>query len=372
MGPGPPLVADSRVTRVGLVAAAAAVLLSLATAPLGEPARTTLAAMVTLVLLAAGVPHGALDHLVLLGTRPGGTRRRGPLAGPRASFVVPYVALALVALAGYLAAPRVGFALFLALSVVHFAAGEAGVAVERGLARSWRDPRAWAASVGGSVVVVLPLASPEAGAALGAVDGRLDPVLRPLPALALGLTAVAVAALAACAVARLRGDRAAGVVGAEVAALLALAVLAHPLLAFGAFFAAWHSLRHQARLAQLLRGPTGAPRPGCEGRPVREVLVSARLGLPATAGVLAVAVLLRSTGASALGGLLAVVWALTVPHAVAVAWLEAHAGRRATAREPSGPSGASNGHDTDPPARPRAPGRSPAPGPAAPHGVRHG
>ncbi|MFC5381460.1 beta-carotene 15,15'-dioxygenase, Brp/Blh family [Aquipuribacter nitratireducens] len=353
-----PLVGDPAVARVGTVALVAAVALSLLLAPLGEPWRTGVAAVVAVVALALGSPHGALDHLVDL-TRSGAAERRpagrfAGVTGLRARFVIPYVAVAGAALVGYLAAPRSGFALFLLLSVVHFAAGEAGVAVERGLARSWGDPLAWSAALGGAVVVVVPLASPEASAALAAVDPRLAPVLAPLPALALVVAALVATALAVCAVAAVLGDARARTVGLELGGLTAVAWLADPLLAFAAFFAGWHAVRHQARLATLLRTEVGTPPRGLRGRPLREVVRSARAGLPATAGVLAAAVAVALSGATVLGALLAVVWALTVPHAAAVALLEVRSARSrrrapttagAPAGEPAGGRDASKPHD---------------------------
>lgn len=339
-----PLVAHDRIARTGAVAVVAGIVLSVLLAPLGEPWRTGVAGVVAVVLVALGSPHGALDHLVLVASRTTPTnatansmatgaaepRDRSVLAafrGLSAPFVVGYVAVAVVSLGAYLLAPRAGFALFLLLSVAHFAAGEAGVAVERGLARGWWDPLAWVASLGGAVVVVLPLASREAEAAVTAVDPRLAPVLGPLPVLAGLLAAVGVVAVLGCVAAAVRGDRRAATVATELAALTALAALAHPLISFAVFFAFWHSLRHQARLAQVLRGPTGLPLPEHVGRPLREVLDSARGGVPATIGVLVMAVALGLTGATVLGGLLAVIWALTVPHSVAVAVLEVRAAR---------------------------------------------
>jgi|GEM_PF-1586859 len=371
-----PLVAHDRIARTGTVAVVAGIALSVLLAPLGEPWRTGVAGAVAVVLVALGSPHGALDHLVMLANRPGtaGTRDRsvlGAFRGLSVPFVAGYGAVALVSLGAYLLAPRAGFALFLVLSVAHFAAGEAGVAVERGLARGWRDPLAWVASLGGAVVVVLPLASREAGVAVTAVDPRLAPVLGPLPLLAGVLTVVGVLAVLCCVVAAVRGDHRATTVATELAALTALAALAHPLIAFAVFFAFWHSLRHQARLADVLRGPTGVPLPEHVGRPLREIVDSARGGVPATVGVLVMAVALGLTGATVLGGLLAVIWALTVPHSVAVAVLEVRAGAARRASAASGTErvvGASEGHGTTPLVGVDAGHRDPAP--PAPHGMR--
>lgn len=377
-----PLVAHDRIARTGAVAVVAAIALSVLLAPLGEPWRTGIAGVVAVLLIALGSPHGALDHLVQLSGRTGRDGQPDPavaydgtvasaLRGLSPRFVTGYVALALASLGAYLVLPRTGFALFLVLSVGHFAAGEAGVAIERGLARGWRDPLAWVASLGGAVVVVLPLASREAGAALAAVDPRLAPVLSPLPFLADVVTVVAVLAVIGCIGAAARGDGRASTVALELGALTALAALAHPLIAFAAFFAFWHALRHQARLADVLRGSAGVPLPRHVGRPLREVVDSARAGVPATLGVLLGAGALALTGATLLGGLLAVIWALTVPHSVAVAVLEVRAAqtraaqtRSAQARDDRGtgaPAPASKGHAT-----PSVAGAGAGPAPAPP------
>lgn len=397
------LVADDRIVRTGWVAVAAAIALSVLLAPVVEPWRTGTTAVLAVLLVALGSPHGALDHLVLAAGRPAGapvgarsdagssapsagsagsrsgsaprdgalgpaprrTWARDAVQGLGLRFVVGYVGLALLSLAAYLVVPRAGFALFLVLSVVHFAAGEVGVAVERGLARGWRDPLALVASLGGAVVVVLPLASREAEAALAAVDPRLAPVLGPLPGLAVVVSVLTAGALLGCVVAAVRGSTRAREVGLELAALTALAALAHPLLAFAAFFAFWHSLRHQARLAQVLRVGR-PPLPQHQDRPLREVLDSARAGVPATVGVLLGAGALALTGATLLGGLLAVIWALTVPHSIAVAVLEVRStrlrrepertGRSSPAHGTDGATAASKDHDDDPTPAPDAVG----------------
>ncbi|MGF1646769.1 MAG: beta-carotene 15,15'-dioxygenase, Brp/Blh family [Kineosporiaceae bacterium] len=318
-------------TAAGFAAVGAALLATegLAVVAPGDP--TPVAALVAVVLVAVGSPHGAMDHVALLDGRgrAGGSRWRA--AVPDLRLAAGYLAVAGAALVGYLVAPTAGFALFLVLSVLHFGAGEIGFAVERGVARGWADPRGWAAALGGGVVVVVPLASPAAEAAVAAVDPRLIPVLAPLPTIAAAVAAATVLAVAGCTIAAITGrNRGAALVAAELTALLALAWLAHPLLAFGAYFAGWHALRHQARLADLVADVPSGPgarttAPGALGRVAR----SAVPGLPATAVVVATAVPLVMWGQSLLGALLALVWALTVPHSTAVAVMEVRRHRRA-------------------------------------------
>ncbi len=340
---------------------------------LPQDAALSVAAAAALLMLAVGTPHGALDHLTLArraGIPTAGTAdvpARGPAGSTTASpastaspptstaspmarlalrcrtalrrgtvgldprFAAGYLACGALALAGYLTAPQLGFAAFLALSVAHFAAGEAGVAVERGLARGWGDPLAWAAATGGVVVVVLPLSSAGASDAVAAVDPRLTPVLAGIPALAAAAAGLAVVALLGCLVIARRGGArrwAALLVAAELVLLIALGALAHPLVAFAAYFGAWHALRHQARLAAELH-------PGGESGPaLLRVAESAVAGLPASLVVLVGGVALALSGQTALGAVLAVVWALTVPHTLAVARFEWR--RRRESADPSG------------------------------------
>ncbi len=357
-----PLVAARPVLLIGWAGALAALLLTALLAALPADTALALAAGVAVGLLALGTPHGALDHLTLARRQAESlapalvadrTALRLGTAGLGFRFVAGYLGCAGLALTGYLVAPTAGFAAFLALSIAHFALGEAGVAVERGLARSWRDPLAWAAAVGGLVIVVLPLATPAAGSAVAAVDPRLTAVLAPLPALAVATVAVVGLALLTCAVVAVRDGRrrAAAVVAGELALLVALAALAHPLVAFAAYFGTWHALRHQARLAtdlerqlaerapgDLATPPHPAPQhpglPHTRRRPLRLVARSAVAGLPASAVVLVAGVALALTGQSLLGALLAVVWALTVPHALAVAGFEWRRRRDAAAAPP--------------------------------------
>lgn len=310
------------------------VAVSLITLPLQGPERDRAAGVIAVLLVAAGSPHGALDHLVVAsrsrGPRRGtpGIRRwlpswwRSPTQGMSARFVLVYVGVALAALAAYSLAPRAGFAAFLVVSVAHFAAGEAGVAVEGGVARGWHDPLAYASALGGVIVIVIPLTVADAGRALAQVNPDLAPVLTPLPQIALAVWIVWFLVILDCTMAALQGNVRARRVAIELGALMALCVFAHPLLAFGCYFAFWHALRHQARLAQLVRDVPTHARPALRGRPLREILLSALPGIPATIAVLALALVLATAGSSVLGALLAVIWALTVPHALVVAKLE--------------------------------------------------
>ncbi len=309
-----PLVAHDSVTTVGYAAVVGAIVVSWAldVVPTGLADQIGLA--VAVLFLAAGTPHGALDHLAV-GAE---FRRRSRFD---VGFVVAYVGLAAACLVGYLINPPLGFAAFLVLSVVHFAAGEAGVALDRGAGRHWWDVRPVTAALAGATVLLVPLSSTAAHSAVVAVDPRLTPMVDALDRPATVVFALLAVGIVWCAVLAIRGSVGARRVVIDAMALGLLAALADPVLAFAAFYAAWHALRHQARLADQAGAWSVADSTEAAG-PLTTIARSALPGLPATVGVVAVAVVLAVTGLSALGALLAVVWALTVPHAVAVAWLE--------------------------------------------------
>lgn len=317
-----PLVSRVPVSAVGYGAVLAAIGTSWLLDLVPTAAAHRVEIIVAVLFLAIGTPHGALDHLAV------GARVRRPGLSDVA-FVAGYVAVASAALLGYLVSPRVGFAAFLVLSVGHFAAGEAGVALDRGAGRRWWDPRPLTAAVAGALILLVPLSSSSATAAVAAVDPRLIPAVQALAAPAVVAWALLVVGVIVCTVLAMRGGQGARLVVVDAMALACLAALADPLLAFAAYYAGWHALRHQARLADE-DGAWGASEAGRTRRPLLTVVRSAVPGLPATVGVIGVAVVLAVTGMSALGALLAVVWALTVPHAMSVAVLEIRRSRLRT------------------------------------------
>ncbi len=124
--------------------------------------------------------------------------------------------------------------------------------------------------------------------------------------------AVVAPAGAALAVERLLAGR--WLEAAEVAVLLALVLLAPPFAASGVWFGCRHSVRHVARVV--------ADDPGDDPDALRRFAVAAALP---TAAVLAVGALLWSAGDGWTGLVataLPLLAALTLPHALVVAWLD--------------------------------------------------
>jgi hypothetical protein len=98
---------------------------------------------------------------------------------------------------------------------------------------------------------------------------------------------------------------------AELAVLTAGCLVLPPLLAFAAYFAAWHAARHTVRLALDHAGRLDRHR----------IALVLRDGLPSLAVATAGVVTLLVVGVPAPGVLwfgLAAVWGLTVPHTAAV------------------------------------------------------
>ena len=262
----------------------------------------------------AGIPHGAIDHLLAIRL----------LSGRSALMVVAvYAGLA----AGMWVALRwAGPAVLLtvvALSAIHFGLGE--LEVSRVLT-GWRPGPAVASAVvvAGCGALVLPLA--RSGAQVQTVATAVSPGL----ARAIGHAPVQVALAAAwflaaviAIVAALRSGRTA--VALDVTLIGVLGMLAPPLAAFAVWFGGWHGLRHTARMMTV--------EPGCaallaEGRRRDAVSRLGRLAaMPSVAALTAVSGLMWLTAtandpAVAVAEVLRVLLALTVPHMVVVFWLD--------------------------------------------------
>ncbi|GAA3726468.1 hypothetical protein GCM10022225_04480 [Plantactinospora mayteni] len=313
----------------GLVLGATLTLYPLTLYPLALSEPVSSSPLPTLLGLLLGLPHGAVDHLV-----PGwlGSARRLPV---RLAVLLGYAGTAGAALCAFLARPAAALLGFLVLSVVHFGAGDEAFRAEREGVRPRLRP--FGVLAYGGPPVVLPLALwPEQ------VDPLLERVAAGSTALltaevragALLLTALAITVTALRDLARgRRGDV------AQLGVLTAVFVVVPPTCAFGVYFAAWHSLRHVARL--LAADPANA---AClrEGRLAPALWRFARqAALPTGIVLVSFALLVWYAGpAGTLPAAFAVLAALTLPHALVVAWLDRH--------RPGGP------RDVDRPARPPA------------------
>ncbi|MCJ2134257.1 Brp/Blh family beta-carotene 15,15'-dioxygenase [Methylobacterium sp. J-026] len=242
------------------------------------------------VVIALGVPHGALDGAVA-----------APLLRPRYGrawfgiFAVPYLGLAALVLLAWQVAPLATLAGFLALSVLHFGAEDAG------------PGRPWEALVRGGLPVALPaLLHPAATAGIFAVVART-----PMPQLPAWWSVAAWLWLALAAIWILT-HRAVPAVRIEMTILAAAFAVLPPLTAFTLYFVGLHGPRH---MQALVRDPGRAPGVDTMRRAVRAALPVFALTLLLGAGLWP----LYAAGASdAASNLLTVTLqmlsALTVPH----------------------------------------------------------
>ena len=295
-----------------------------------------LAAPLAASLVVFGLPHGAVDPFVL---------RRGLLG--RAAVSAVYLAVALAVLGVWAWAPRASAVAFLGLTALHWGLGDLHtlVAFDGAVHLRTRAQRAAFVAVRGGLPMLVPLvAAPDVyrrvvGWMAGALDpaapvsaslGAAEALFRPDVRLALGV-GFAVLAVSSLALGFRRaggaGQRAWRIDAAETTGLAVFFALVDPLLAVGVYFCLWHAPRHLARLVAW--SPAAVEQVEASGAIGGRVWagVAAR-ALPGTAGALALLGALwvglgpAATVGGAVGLYLAVIAAVTVPHAAVVAWMD--------------------------------------------------
>jgi Brp/Blh family beta-carotene 15,15'-monooxygenase len=277
-----------------------------------------------LVGLLIGLPHGAVDHLV-----PAWISAKARPLRSTVGLLLAYIVTATATVALFLWAPVPALTGFLVLTVLHFGTGDVAYQAERDGQPPVRSPLAVLAYGGPPVVLPVALWPGTVDPLLDAVAPGASTAFTPagrLVALSAVLLAALVTGLRELTIRR----------GDDVAALgilVAAFALVPPPLAFGAYFAAWHSARHIARLLRADPGNKHRLAMGRLGGPVRRFARQATWPtLVASAGLLA----LLATGATSnanettagpfaadpLQVVFAVLAGLTVPHAVVVARLD--------------------------------------------------
>ena len=267
--------------------------------------------VIAVAALAIGIPHGALDHLVTL-------PRSRPLV--MATFIAIYVLVAIIAVVAILNFNVIGFIFVLLMSATHFGIGDAAFLNEmdrRGKAKR-KLPRAMYAIAAGTAPVLIPLVNSKSTDALAQVNPSLinwhqgyDQEI---------LYAVSTFAVAAIVVLFFSHRKRESI---DIALLLALALIAPPLIAFAIYFGCWHAMRHTARLTLTLASSQDAFAQGDSSKAFTRAVIP---GIPALLGTFLIA------GALALMGnefnddffwmALVIVWALTVPHMAVTAKLD--------------------------------------------------
>lgn len=285
-----------------------------------------------------GLPHGAVDHLVLPRVR--GER---PTRQSIARCCSWYLALVCVYVGCWLLEPVAAFVVFVLLTVVHWGQGDVYALVElAGVDHlETRAQRALALLVRGGIPMLVPLvAFPEqyAFVATAVVDlfepggaTALEPAFEPTTRrwLAVGVGAL-VGATLAWGYARTETIESWVLDAGETVGLVALFAVVPPILAIGLYFAFWHSVRHVLRTL-LVDEPSVA---ALERGDLRAALWRfARDAAPATIGGVAVLGALAlvaprtsATPTDLLGLYLVCLAVLTLPHAVVVSLLDLEQG----------------------------------------------
>lgn len=281
-----------------------------------------------------GLPHGAVDHLVIPRVRDDRVTWHFLLA-----FGVGYLALAGLYLVGWFSAPVVAFAGFVLLTIAHWGQGDVYVLRELygGRHLENRLHRAFTGVVRGGIPMVVPLVAFPAAyervatATVGLFDPGAEPVLEPAfdPAVHRWLVVVGCGLVTlSLAWGLLRGGptRAWLLEAGETVGLIAFFALVPPILAVGLYFAGWHSVRHVLRT--ILLSDRGADALARGAVPVA-CWQFFRDATPLTVGGLVVLVVLAvsipvapTAPLESLGVYLVCLAILTLPHTIVVTVLD--------------------------------------------------
>jgi Brp/Blh family beta-carotene 15,15'-monooxygenase len=282
-----------------------------------------------------GMPHGAVDYVALPRARSG---RVDP--GGVALVAALYLLAGGVYLALWFLAPVPAAVLFVLLTWVHWGQGDLYVLWDLYEADHVDDTvqRVLTVLVRGGLPMLVPLVGfPERYRAVvgtfvepfGADVGAW-PVFGVGPRLALAAGFAAVTALALGRGWRRAGGRAWRLDAAETGLLWAFFVLVPPVLAVGAYFCLWHSVRHIARVLLLDSWTVAALRERrwlhAGGKFALEAAVPTVLALALVAALWVTVPGSVETLAGVVGLYLVAIAVLTLPHTVVVVWLDREQG----------------------------------------------
>jgi Brp/Blh family beta-carotene 15,15'-monooxygenase len=261
--------------------------------------------------LALGIPHGALDHLVTLPkSKP----------GVMALFITIYVLVAIVAVIAILEFNVFGFIFVLLMSATHFGIGDAAFIneMDRRGGRKKALPRTIYAIAAGATPVMIPLVNGASTDALAQVNPALIDWHQGFDQEILyGVSGFALIAIVILFLSHRKRE------SLDITLLLALALIAPPLIAFAVYFGCWHAMRHTARLTLTLESSQRAFASGDSQRAFTRAVIP---GLPALVGTFLIAGVLALLGNEFNDDFfwmaLVVVWALTVPHMAVTAKLD--------------------------------------------------
>jgi Brp/Blh family beta-carotene 15,15'-monooxygenase len=268
----------------------------------------------TIVALAIGIPHGAIDHLVTL-------PKSAPLK--MAAFIFIYVAIALLAIVAILKWNVWGFIFVVVMSATHFGIGDSAFLNELDKYKENKSKKSlpvWAyAPAAGALPVMIPLVNSRSTQALEKVNVELvdwhHGYTNQIQILVITLLIIGLVVL-------IKFGRKRDALDLILLALLAF--IAPPLVAFSVYFGGWHALRHTARLTSLLPKSEAAYKENKVGMAFWSAVVP---GLPALIGTLLFVGCLSifrndDLSSSFLWNTLVTIWALTVPHMMVTARLD--------------------------------------------------
>ena len=266
---------------------------------------------IAITALAIGIPHGALDHLVTL-----------PKSQPKkmALFITGYVAVAVMAVLLIANWNLIGFQLVLLMSLIHFGIGDLAFMAElknlgdESKQRKTRVPNYLAF---GAVPVLIPLLKDESIEALTEINLELVNWYQEFRG-AIWVLVILAVLITTFDLLRLKRNRDL----LDLFLLIALALIAPPLISFAIYFGCWHAMRHTARLTLSL--PKSLTHFAAKS-PVKAFWAAVIPGTPALALTFAAAGIFWQQDKldnSFLWSALVIVWALTVPHMAVTAKLD--------------------------------------------------
>jgi Brp/Blh family beta-carotene 15,15'-monooxygenase len=267
--------------------------------------------VIAVMALAIGIPHGALDHLVTL-----------PKSKPTvmALFLTIYVLVAIVAVIAILRFNVFGFIFVLLMSATHFGIGDAAFIneMDRRGGRKKALPRTIYAVAAGATPVMIPLVNSASTDALAQVNPALIDWHQGFgQEILFAVSGFALIAIVTLFLSHRKRE------SLDIALLLALALIAPPLIAFAVYFGCWHAMRHTARLTLTLDSSQRAFASGDSQSAFTRAVIP---GLPALVGTFLIAGVLALMGNEFNDDFfwmaLVIVWALTVPHMAVTAKLD--------------------------------------------------
>ena len=274
----------------------------------------------------AGLPHGAVDHLLpgwlLLGaTDASGGRRRRVGARDVVWLLVGYLFSAAAMGALLVLAPAPTLIAFLVVAGAHFGWGEVTAGADRQGTRLALNPV--------SVLHALAVGLVTVGLIVWSQPDATDPIVRAMsPTVAdlaitsrtagLSVVVVVVGAALVALLWRRQGQQA-----FELTLLALVFATCPPLAAFGVYFGLWHAVRFTGRLVDAVRLHDGLVSRVDHGG-VAALRHLMRLSVaPTVVALVAVGVIISLSGVVTIQAQVAVLLAVTFPHAAVVAWLDA-------------------------------------------------